>query len=157
MKCFKLELLDLVFERNENMYISTKEIQIYYADTDMMGVIYHANYAKWLELGRSQLIEDLGYNYLDMEKAGYYAPVYNLNITYKKSIKFGDKAFVKTWVEENTGLKTIYGYHIVNGDGDVCVEGSTTHIIVTKDSFRPIQFKKAFPEWFQKYEDIKRK
>ncbi|MDF2608008.1 MAG: ybgC [Bacillales bacterium] len=100
MKCFKLELLDLVFERNENMYISTKEIQI---------------------------------------------------------IKFGDKAFVKTWVEENTGLKTIYGYHIVNGDGDVCVEGSTTHIIVTKDSFRPIQFKKAFPEWFQKYEDIKRK
>ena len=52
-------------------HISTKEIQILYADTDAMGVIYHANYLKWLELGRSQLIEDLGYNYMDMENAGY--------------------------------------------------------------------------------------
>jgi acyl-CoA thioester hydrolase len=147
-----------IFEMS-NMYISTKEIQISYADTDMMGVIYHANYIKWLELGRAQLIEDVGFDYLDMEKLGYYAPVYNLEITYKKSIKLGDKAFVKTWVEENHGLRTVYGFQIVNGEGEVCAEGTTTHIVVKKDKdhFKPIQFKKAFPEWFQKYEEIKKK
>ncbi|WP_026104941.1 acyl-CoA thioesterase [Halalkalibacterium ligniniphilum] len=141
------------------MYVATKEIQISYADTDMMGVIYHGNYIKWLELGRTQLIEEVGYNYLDMEKAGYYAPVYNLEITYKKSIKLGDRVFVKTWIDLNQGLKTAYGFQIVNGDGDVCAEGSTTHIVVKKDGdqFKPVQFKKAFPEWFQKYEEIKRK
>ncbi|AKP46060.1 MULTISPECIES: acyl-CoA thioesterase [Bacillus] len=142
------------------MYIAVKEIELSYADTDMMGVIYHANYIKWLELGREKLIKDVGFDYLDMEKAGYYAPVYNLNITYRKSLKLGDKVFVKTWVEKNQGLKTEYGFQIVNGDGEVCAEGSTTHIVVRKDEkgeFKPVQFKKAFPDWFQKYEEIKKK
>ncbi|MGI6450733.1 MAG: acyl-CoA thioesterase [Desulfitobacteriia bacterium] len=138
-------------------FISTREIQLSYADTDMMGVIYHANYLKWFELGRTQLIEDLGYHYLDMEKAGYYAPVYNANITYKKAIRYGDKVFVQTWVEENQGLKTVYGYRIINGQGEICAEGSTTHVLVRKDSFKPVQFKKVFPEWFQKYEEIKKR
>jgi acyl-CoA thioester hydrolase len=138
-------------------HISTKEIQILYADTDAMGVIYHANYLKWLELGRSQLIEDLGYNYMDMENAGYYAPVYNVNITYKKPIRYGERAFVKTWIEENQGLRTVYGYHIINGNGEVCVEATTSHVLVRKKDFKPARFKKVFPEWFDKYEEIKKK
>jgi acyl-CoA thioester hydrolase len=141
------------------MYIATKEIQLSYADTDMMGVIYHGNYIKWLELGRTKLIEDLGFDYLDMERKGYYAPVYNLDITYKKSIKLGDQVFVKTWIEENQGLRTVYGFQIVNGKDEICAEGTTTHIVVKKENneFKPVQFKKAFPEWFQKYEEIKKK
>lgn len=138
-------------------FISEREIQILYADTDMMGVIYHANYLKWFELGRTQLIQDIGFNYLDMERQGYYVPVYQLQITYKRSLRYGDRAVVKTWVEENNGLRTVYGYHIVNGEGDICVEGNSTHIVVRKDTFKPVQFKKVFPEWFQKYEEIKKK
>lgn len=139
------------------MFISTKEIQLLYADTDMMGVIYHANYLKWFELGRTQLIEDIGFSYLSMEEEGYYAPVYDAHITYKKAIRYGEKAYVNTWVDVNDGLKTVYGYQIVNGDNEICAEGTTTHIVVKKDNFRPVQFKKAFPEWFIKYEEIKKK
>jgi acyl-CoA thioester hydrolase len=139
------------------MYVATAEVQVTYADTDMMGVIYHGNYVKWLEIGRTKLIEDVGFNYLDLEKAGYYAPVYNLNITYKKAIKYGDRVFVKTWVEENLRTRTTYGFQIVNGDGEVCAEGTTTHTVVRKTDFRPVAFGKIFPEWFQKYEEIKRK
>ncbi|MFE7151375.1 acyl-CoA thioesterase, partial [Heyndrickxia sporothermodurans] len=84
-------------------------------------------------------------------------PVYNLEITYKKSIKYGDKVIVKTWVEENKNLRTIYGFTIVNGEDEICAEGTTTHIVVRKEDFKPVQFKKVFPEWFQKYEEIKRK
>ncbi|WP_338452344.1 thioesterase family protein [Niallia oryzisoli] len=138
------------------MFISTKEIQLLYADTDMMGVIYHANYLKWFELGRTQLIEDLGFSYVGMEEAGYFAPVYDVNCTYKKAIRYGERAFVHTWVELNDGLKTVYGYSIVNGNDEVCAEGKTTHIVVKKDNFRPVQFKKAFPEWFKKYEEVKK-
>lgn len=138
-------------------FISEKEIQILYADTDMMGVIYHANYLKWFELGRTQLIRDVGYNYQDMERLGYYSPVYKLDITYKKPLRYGDRGVVRTWVAENNGLRTVYGYQIVNGEAEVCVEGSSTHIIVRKEDFKPVQFKKAFPEWFEKYEEIKKK
>ncbi len=137
--------------------VSTVEIQLSYADTDMMGVIYHANYLKWLELGRTQLVYDAGYDYLDMEKEGYYAPVYKAEVTYRKPVRYGERVFVKTWVEANQGLRTTYGYHIINGDGDLCAEGATTHIVVRKDDFKPVPFKKAFPEWFQRYEDIKKK
>lgn len=140
----------------ESVFISYKEIQVSYADTDMMGVIYHANYLKWFEIGRTQLIEDVGYNYLDMEKSGYCAPVHKLEVTYKKPVRYGDKVIVKTWIEENQGLRTTYGYHVVNGEGEVCAEGTTTHIIVRKDNFKPVQFKKFFPEWYQKYEEVKK-
>ena len=62
------------------MFISKKEIQLLYADTDMMGVMYHANYLKWFELGRTQLIEDLGFSYVGMEEKGYFAPVYDVHM-----------------------------------------------------------------------------
>lgn len=140
-----------------NVVISTAEIQLSYADTDMMGVIYHANYLKWFEIGRTHLIEELGYNYLDMEKAGYYAPVYKAEVTYRKAVRYGDQVFVRTWVDENQGLKTVYGYQIVNDSKEICAEGSTTHIIVRKEDFKPVQFRKAFPEWFNRYEQVKKK
>lgn len=141
----------------EQGYVSEKEIQVLYADTDMMGVIYHGSYIKWLELGRMQLIEDVGYDYVAMERSGYYAPVYNVDITYKKALRYGDRAFVRTWVAENTGMKTTYGFQIINGDRNTCTKGTTTHIVVRKvnDEFKPVAFKKVFPEWFEKYEKIK--
>ncbi|WP_342387976.1 acyl-CoA thioesterase [Salinicoccus bachuensis] len=141
----------------EQGYVSEREIQIMYADTDMMGVIYHGNYLKWFEVGRMQLIQDIGYDYVTMEREGYYAPVYNVDVTYKKALKYGDRASVRTWVVENTGMRTTYGYQIVNINGEVCTEGTTTHIIVKKveGEFKPVAFKKIFPEWFRKYEEIK--
>ncbi|MCK9422740.1 MAG: acyl-CoA thioesterase [Bacteroidales bacterium] len=139
------------------MYISKKEIQVSYADTDMMGIIYHANYLKWFELGRTQLIEDVGYSYAEMEKSGYCAPVLKIEITYKKPIRYGERVMVETWIEENHGLKTTYGYHVVNGEGDLCAFGTTRHAVVRKDNFKPVQFMKYFPGWFQKYEEIKKK
>ncbi|NLL52170.1 MAG: acyl-CoA thioesterase [Peptococcaceae bacterium] len=138
------------------MYTSKKEIQITYADTDMMGIIYHANYLKWFELGRTELIKELGFNYQDMEMAGYAAPVYEVKVTYKKPVRYGDLIYVETWIEENTGVKTVYGYQIVDDQGLVFAQGTTTHIVVRKDNFKPIQFKKVFPGWFQKYEEIKK-
>ncbi|MGI5902088.1 MAG: acyl-CoA thioesterase [Desulfitobacteriia bacterium] len=139
------------------MFISTKEIQVTYADTDMMGVIYHANYLKWFDIGRTQLVEDLGFDYLDMEREGYYAPVFKAEVTYKKPVRYGEKIFVRTWVEENSKIKTTYGYEIVNENGEVYAQGTTTHVLVSKDTFKPVRFGKAFPDWFQKYEDIKKR
>ncbi|MFB9861229.1 acyl-CoA thioesterase [Salinicoccus siamensis] len=142
----------------DHFHVAEKEVQILYADTDMMGVIYHANYVKWLELGRMQLVEDIGFDYTAMEREGFYAPVYNVDITYKKALKYGDRAFVRTWVEENTGMRTKYGFEIIDDSGNICAEGTTTHLVVKKISgeFKPVAFKKAFPEWFRKYEEIKK-
>lgn len=138
-------------------HIAETEIQLLYADTDMMGVMYHGNYIKWLELGRIKLIEDLGFSYVDMEREGFVAPIHNVNITYKVPIMYGDRAFVRTWVTKNTGIRVTYAFEIVNQDGDVCADGDVTCIVGkrTETGFKPVNFKKAYPEWFAKYEEIK--
>lgn len=141
----------------EDYFISMRDIQLLYADTDMMGVIYHANYLKYFELGRTGLMEDLQFSYVKMENMGYFAPVYDIKITYRKPLRYGDKAIVRTWIDVNDRIKTVYGYSIVNGNEEVCAEGTSTHIIVKKDSFRPTSFKKAFPDWYSKYEEVKKK
>lgn len=136
------------------MFTSTKEIEIRYAETDQMGVVYHANYVVWLELGRSQLIKDLGYSFLEIEEKGYVSPVMNVNISYKAALRYGKPAFVKTWVKSQDKLRTVYGYEILHEDGTVAATATTEHIIVKKENFRPVSFKKINEDWFNKYVEI---
>lgn len=139
-------------------YIAETEIQLLYADTDMMGVMYHGNYIRWVELGRLHLIEDIGFSYVQMEKEGFVSPIHNVDITYKVPIRYGDRAFVRTWVNKNTGIRVEYGFEIVNHKEEICSTGTVTCVVGKKTedgNFKTVNFKKEFPEWFKKYEEIK--
>lgn len=139
------------------MYISEKEIEIRYAETDQMGVVYHANYIIWLEIGRTKLIEDLGFTYAGMEKDGYLSPVTDISIQYKAALRYGQKAIVRTWVESHDRLRTTYGYEVLHEGGTLAAKATSEHVVVKKDNFRPVSIKKIYPEWHAKYEEIKRK
>ncbi|MFS0782124.1 acyl-CoA thioesterase [Bacillus sp. 1P06AnD] len=138
------------------MLISKKEIEVRYAETDQMGVVYHANYIIWLELGRTQIVEDLGFRYADMEKDGIVSPVMDVQISYKKPMTYGDTATVHTWIEKYNGVKTVYGYEIYNQHNDLIVTANSTHACVKKDSFRPISLKREYPDWHQAYDENKK-
>ena len=138
------------------MHISEKEIEIRYAETDQMGVVYHANYLVWMEIGRTKLIEDLGYTYAGLEAEGYVSPVIDLSIQYKKAMKYGQKAIVRIWVESHDRLRTTYGYEIVHEDGTVAVTATSEHVLVKKENFRPVSLQKIHPEWDAKYLEIRR-
>ncbi|MBT2680855.1 acyl-CoA thioesterase [Bacillus sp. ISL-35] len=133
------------------MQISTREIEVRYAETDQMGVVYHANYLVWMELGRTQLIKELGFNYAEMEKDGIISPVLDIQASYKKPLRYGDIATIKTWVEEYDGLRSVYKYEIFNGEGELALTGSSKHVCVKKDSFRPISLKRTYPDWHEAY------
>lgn len=133
------------------MRVSEKEIEVRYAETDAMQVVYHGQYLVWFELGRTQLMEDLGFRYADMEEEGYLAPVLDVQISYRKPFRYGEKAWVYTWIQEYNGVRTVYGYEIKNRDGDVCVTGTTSHTLVKKESFRPVSMKRTFPDWHKVY------
>lgn len=136
------------------MFISEKEIEIRYAETDQMGVVYHANYVIWLEIGRTQLIRDLGFSITAFEEAGYVSPVMNVNISYKASLRYGKPAKVKTWVKSQDKLRTVYGYEVLHEDGTVAATATTEHIIVKKENFRPVPFKRVDEVWYNKYLEI---
>ncbi|ARD46904.1 hypothetical protein SporoP37_01125 [Sporosarcina sp. P37] len=138
------------------MFSSEKEIEVRYAETDQMGVVYHANYLIWMEIGRTTLIKDLGYEYAQLERDGYLSPVTELSVKYKTSITYGETITVKTWVESHGKLRTVYGYEILHADGSIAATAVSEHVLVKKDSFRPVSLRKIHPEWDAAYLEIQR-
>ncbi|OLN21576.1 hypothetical protein BTO30_13910 [Domibacillus antri] len=138
------------------MFISEAEVEVRYAETDAMQVVYHGQYVVWFEIGRTRLIKDLGFDYAEMEKAGFVSPVVDIHISYKQPFRYGETAKVRTWIESHSGIRTTYGYEIVNKEGDICVTGESVHTVVKTETFRPVKFKKEFPEWHSVYEKEKK-
>ncbi|GGH73974.1 putative acyl-CoA thioesterase YneP [Compostibacillus humi] len=126
-------------------------IEVRYQETDQMGVVYHANYLVWFEIGRTKFVESLGLSYAAMETENVVSPVIDAQLTYKSPIRYGEKAFVETWLEDYDGLRTVYGYHVLNEHQQIAVSGMTKHVIVKKDTFRPISLRRAFPDWHRAY------
>ncbi|MGE8080901.1 acyl-CoA thioesterase [Peribacillus loiseleuriae] len=139
------------------MLVSDKKIEVRYAETDQMGVVYHANYVIWLEIGRTQLIKDLGFNYAEMEADGILSPVIDIQVSYKKPLRYGETATVKTWIESYDGLRVVYGYEILNENEELAVSARSAHVCVKKESFRPISIKRHLPDWHEAYETNKKK
>ncbi|MCD8500500.1 MAG: acyl-CoA thioesterase [Bacillaceae bacterium] len=139
------------------MYVSSTKVEVRYSETDQMGVVYHANYLVWCELGRTALIKDLGFDYVEMERRGVLSPVTNINLSYKFPAKYGDTVEIKTWIEHYTGIKVVYGYEIINAKENVCVVGTSEHVCVKKETFRPISIRKMFRDWHDAYEKNKKR
>lgn len=139
------------------MQISEHKIEVRYAETDQMGIVYHANYLIWMEMGRTRLIRDLGFNYAAMEADGILSPVIDIQASYKLPVRYGEVATIKTWVESYDGVRVVYGYQIFNEKKELAVTGQSSHVCVKKDSFRPISIKRLLPEWHEAYEKNKKR
>lgn len=133
------------------MHIVNTPIEVRYQETDQMGVVYHANYLIWFEIGRTKFIESLGFNYATMESAGIVSPVTDVQVSYKTPVRYGDEdVVVSTWLESYDGIRTTYAYE-VKVKGEVAVTGKTEHVIVKQENFRPVSLRKAFPDWHEAY------
>ena len=95
------------------MFISEKQVEVRYAETDQMGVVHHSSYIIWCELGRTQIVKDLGFDYAELERSGYVSPVLDISVQYKKAMRYGQVATVRTWIESHGKLRTTYGYEIL--------------------------------------------
>lgn len=138
------------------MYSVRRNIQVRYSETDQMGVVHHANYLIWFELGRTELIESVGLSYAAMEKEDYLSPVLDIKATYKKPVRYGEKPSITTWVEQYDGLYVTYRYEIYNEENELCVTGESVHVCVRRKNFFPVSIRKHLPEWHHIYEKIKR-
>src|SRR5699024_699292 len=119
-----------------------------------MGVVYHANYLVWFEIGRTKFIEQLGFKYAELEQQQVVSPVIDLGINYKRPARYGEKVYIETTLDHYDGLRTIYAYKIFNYDNDLLVKGKTTHVVVKKDNFRPVRLKQVNPSWDLAYRKV---
>jgi acyl-CoA thioester hydrolase len=137
------------------MFSSETKIKVRYAETDMMGVVYHANYLIWMEIGRTELVQNLGLSYKEMEDGGYVSPVIDIKVSYKRSARYGDEVTVITKIEHYDSLRTRYGVEIFNQKNELLCTAKVENIVVKKENFRPVSLRKAFPNWHEIYEKNK--
>jgi acyl-CoA thioester hydrolase len=106
-------------------------IRVRYAETDQMGVVYHANHFIWFEVGRVELLRQLGFSYRDMEQDdGCFIAVVDARCRYKAPARYDDEVIVRTHLKNVRDSLVQFGYELLRaGDGLLLAEGETTHIV----------------------------
>jgi acyl-CoA thioester hydrolase len=112
-------------------------VRVRYSETDQMGVVYHGNYAQYLEMGRVEWLRNLGISYKWMEENGIMLPVVSLNINYKKPARYDDLLSVKTIFKSQTSVKIEFDYEIRNEQGELLTIASSILVFVNMKTGRP--------------------
>mgnify|MGYP001358452340 CR=1 FL=1 len=121
--------------------------RVRYAETDQMGVVYHANYANWFEIGRTELIRELGIAYADIERRGLLLPLTDLMIRYRQPARYDDVVEIRTAVASCSPIRIAFDVQVVR-DGQVLAEGSTQHVWLDRN-WKPVRLDKAYPELYE--------
>jgi acyl-CoA thioester hydrolase len=124
------------------MLQSRTEVTVRYAETDMMGVVYHGNYLPWFEIGRTTLLREQSLPYRDLEAAGFRLPVIEVNVRYRRPAVYDDIVTILTTMRERPGLRFTLEYEVRRGE-ELLATGSTTHAFIDH-SGRPVRPPPAF-------------
>ena len=108
------------------------EIRVRYAETDQMGVVYHANYLPWFESARIQMLDELGLTYKKLEEEGYMLPVLDCQLSYRKPARFDDRIKVYARVTEAPRARLKVSYEVYREE-TLLVTGSTTHTFINPE------------------------
>ncbi|MGB6133576.1 MAG: thioesterase family protein [Acidobacteriaceae bacterium] len=119
------------------MSVSTTTVRVRYAETDQMGVAYYANYFVWCEIGRVELLRQLGFEYKQMEiDDGCHLPVVEATCRYKSPARYDDEVTIETRL---AGLRTSvirFAYRLLarrNGEPVLLAEAETVHVVVDRE------------------------
>jgi acyl-CoA thioester hydrolase len=99
-----------------------------YADTDRSGVVYHANFLRFFELGRTSLMRDIGYPYKQVEDAGTVYPVVELGITYHRPLHYDSPMWIHTRPATLERVRVTFEYVITHAEtAELATRGFTRH------------------------------
>lgn len=108
------------------------QIRVRYAETDRMGLLHHANYFVYFEMGRTELLRQRGFSYRDIEDGGHLLVLVDLGCKYKKPAYYDDLLTLRTTVERVTHVKIVHKYEVLR-DGVLLAEGHSTLACVDRD------------------------
>ena len=134
-----------------NGQVCETRVRVRYAETDQMGVVYHANYFVWLEIGRVELLRQLGFSYRDMEREdNCFIAVVDARCRYKAPARYDDEIIVRTYLKNLRDSLIHFGYELVRvSDNALLAEGETTHVVTNAQMAKaalPEKYLSAFRE-----------
>ncbi|UJH67618.1 acyl-CoA thioesterase [Allomuricauda sp. SCSIO 65647] len=113
--------------------------RVRYGETDQMGVVYHGNYAQYLEMGRVEWLRTLGISYRDMEENGTMLPVIHLQINYKRSAKYDDVLTIRTMLKKKPLVKIEFDYEIYTESRELLAEANTVLAFIDIATGKPVK------------------
>lgn len=126
-------------------YSVSTDIDVRYAETDQMGVVYYGNYFTWFEVGRNAFFRSLDRSYRALEEEGLLLPMVEANCHYLAPAKYEDRVTISTELVDLTASRLVFSYTIRRRDMLIAT-GRTVQCFVTKDRGRPVSLKKHYPE-----------
>ena len=112
-------------------------VRVRYAETDAMGVAHHSAYIPWFELARIEVLRQLGHSYAELERTGVGMPVIELNVTYRRSVRFDDELVLKTRIALSGPSRITFTTDVLFDD-KVCAIG-TVMVASVGEGGRPIR------------------
>jgi len=113
--------------------------RVRYGETDQMGVVYHGNYAQYLEMGRISWLRSFDLSYKEMEESGIMLPVISLQVNYKKSALFDDLLTLKTILKKTPSVRIEFDYLLLNQNNEILAEANTVLVFMDVNKKRPIR------------------
>jgi len=123
------------------------EWRVRYNEVDSMGVVYHAHYLSWFEIGRTEWIRTQGFTYRALEEQGILLPLIAAELTFKAPAHYDDQITIYTKLMEYSPLKLHFAFEIRRNE-ELLVSGDTRHVWVNK-LLKPIRIDKIVPDVFQ--------
>jgi acyl-CoA thioester hydrolase len=111
---------------------SVTSIRVRYAETDAMGIVHHAVYPVWMELGRSDLLRQLGQSYAEWEKRGVMMSVAEIRVRYRAPARYDELVEVRTRLKDAGRRKVVFAYEVGRGETRLA-EGESIHLVTGPD------------------------
>ncbi|MCA2992454.1 thioesterase family protein [Gemmatimonas sp.] len=128
---------------------TVSELRVRYAETDQMGVVYHANYLVWCEIGRTDYIRRAGRSYADLERDGVLLAVSDASLRFRASARYDDPIRVHTALTSVGSRGMTFAYRIVRADADqLLVTASTSLVSINRDG-RPCTLRTDVRAWLE--------
>jgi len=116
------------------------EFRVRYAETDQMGVVYHANYLVWCEIGRTDFIRARGMSYAAMEQAGVSLAVSELSVRYHAAARYDDMIRVITTLADVRSRMIVFDYVVSNAETSQRLVTARTTLVSLDAAGRLIAF-----------------
>jgi acyl-CoA thioester hydrolase len=127
---------------------SLLSIEPRFAETDQMGVIHHATYPIWYEMGRIKYCDDLGMPFKNFIERGIHLAVTELSVNYKKSARFGDDLKLYTYLIGFTKIRSYFKFELYNQNNELINTGLAT-LAWLDQNMKPLNIQKSHPDIFE--------
>lgn len=115
------------------------KVRVRYAETDQMGIVYHGNYAQYLEMGRVEWLRNAGISYRWMEENGIRLPVVSMSLNFKSPATYDDVLIVKTVLKHKPAVKIEFDYEIYKEEGNgLLLTAHTVLVFINAASGKPM-------------------